>query len=417
MQILLKQILNKYRNSRDFNGLYFDSQFEDQKEEAIILTKQGLVQVVSEEDYPNPHIRPWASKRTLDKQVESLKNLTKDSYGVCLYPTPKALRQNKVRNKYSNEPYRYEMSQGKGTLELVYFRFDVLEQYRNDPRFDFDFDDFGVNISISTEAYLDAKESEEDKILIKHVGFSYDLSEYKALDMTTPIIRRICVFYGDLAKLSPAHQQHWKLHQVNKKDAAALKPHPLWWASQMGHFPDGVGPFLRFFSELEALNELHRRAFGITLFKSVDRPQEFGWILRPSQHEWDSFIHQADKLLSDNIKNSALDAMKAPKTNKDGERLGTLKRLAEAIYMRRIPKEVADQTLKPIFDIREERQKPAHQLTINIINKELIHKQVVLMSDTNYCLETLRRFWQQHPANRDWQEPEYLKENAKYYKM
>jgi len=39
-----------------------------------------------------------------------------------------------------------------------------------------------------------------------------------------------------------------------------LKPHPLWWMQQMGHFGDGIGPFERFMSELKAINELSERA-------------------------------------------------------------------------------------------------------------------------------------------------------------
>lgn len=413
---LLSQILNRYRTSRDFNGFYFDAEFTNFLDEAIRLTKEGLVQVVSDEDYPNPHIRPWPPKRTIQLQIESLKRLNKESCGVCLYPTPQALKKYRVRNKYTDQPYRYEMSQGKGTLELVYFRFDVLEQYRNDPRFEFDYDDFGVSISISTDSYLDKDEPEEDKILIKHLGFSYDLSKYKAEDSTTPILRRVCAFYGDLAKLSPTHQQRWRTYQ-EVKESPTLKPHPLWWAQQMGHRPDGIGPFFRFFSELKALNELHVSAFGMNLFRSINRPPGFGWILRPSQSEWDSFIHQLDKLLSDNLQTSALNAMKAPNTNVDGNNLGTLKRLSEALIMRKIPENVAVDTLKPLFDIRTARQKPAHKLINNIINNDLIHKQVSLIGDVNYCLETLRRFWQQHPANKGWEEPEYLEENAKYYRM
>jgi hypothetical protein len=69
----------------------------------------------------------------------------------------------------------------------------------------------------------------------------------------------------------------------------------------MGHWPDGVGPFDHLFLELKSLNYLWTGAFGEALFKSVDRPRDFGWILRPSQREWDEFIVQLDKLLSDNI--------------------------------------------------------------------------------------------------------------------
>jgi hypothetical protein len=95
----------------------------------------------------------------------------------------------------------------------------------------------------------------------------------------------------------------------------------------MGHFADGLGPFERFTFELRSLNELTTNAIGEPLFRTSERPREFGWILRPSQHEWDAFIHTLDKLLSENLRHDALDAAGAPKESDQGERLGTLNRL------------------------------------------------------------------------------------------
>lgn len=406
--------MSAYRESRDFNGLYFDAPNENVRKAAIELTLKGFVQVVSEEDYPNPYIRPWPSKRTIEQQVASLKSIG-DSFGVCLYPTPKALKEYPVRNKYSKQPYTYEMSMGRGTLELAYFRFDVLEGYRNDPKYDFDYDDFGASISISSDSYLDSNELEDDKILIQHIGFAYDFSKYNHKDKTTPLSRHVCMFYGYLAKLSPTHQQRWKTYEI--RNPSSIKSHPVWWAQQMGQWPEGIGPFFRFFAELKAINELHNMAFSTQLFKTIERPQEFGWILRPSQKEWDTFIHQLDKLISENVRTEALAAMKAPIQDKQGNKLGTLKRLAEAISMRNVPMQVVMEIMKPLFEVRAARQKPAHTLRVNTKDNQLTRKQVQLMEDINYSLECLRRFWQKHPLTKSWEEPDYLAESARKYVM
>src|ERR1700680_822788 len=71
---LFKRITDFYRASRDFNGLYFKSDNEEERETAIALVRDELVQVVeSEVDYPNPHIRPWPPRRSIDEQVESIR--------------------------------------------------------------------------------------------------------------------------------------------------------------------------------------------------------------------------------------------------------------------------------------------------------------------------------------------------------
>ena len=201
------------------------------------------------------------------------------------------------------------MAKCRGTLELAYFSFDVLEQYRNDPRFDFQFYDFGALVSIGDDAYLDADEPEHDKTGMGHIGFAYDLSQYDPYDPSSPIIRRVCAFYGDLAKLTSTHQQRWRTYQI--EDEGSLSPHPVWWQQQMGHWPDGIGPFERFFFEMETLNTLYEHAHSTPLLRTTERPREFGWLLRPSQREWDSFVQLLDKLLSENLRHEALDCRRA----------------------------------------------------------------------------------------------------------
>jgi len=64
---IFNRIVERYRNSRDFNGLHFLGETEGTRAAVIALVRDDLVQVVSEEDYPNPHIRPWPSRRSLDE--------------------------------------------------------------------------------------------------------------------------------------------------------------------------------------------------------------------------------------------------------------------------------------------------------------------------------------------------------------
>ena len=74
-----------------------------------------------------------------------------------------------------------------------------MEQYRNDPRFHFQFDDFGVSTGIGDDAYVDEAEPEHDKIIMSHIGFACDLSQYDRKDPSSPIIRRVCTVYRSLA--------------------------------------------------------------------------------------------------------------------------------------------------------------------------------------------------------------------------
>jgi hypothetical protein len=413
-QLLLDQVLNQYRTSGDFNGFYVGPKDSDLFDSAADLTQAGLVQVVSEKDYVNPHIRPWPSKRSLEDQIGSINDLATSEYGLCLYPTPKALEEHRVPDAYPDEPYRQAMADGRGTLELAFFRFDVLEQYRNDPRFEFSFSDSGCDAVVSDQVYRDDNESEHDKIIMDHIGFAYDLSGYDAEDVSSPIIRRVCAFYGDLAKLTPVHQRRWQTYEV---PADALNPHPVWWMQQMGHFGDGLGPFERVMAELKAINELSEQTLGEPLFANTERPREFGWILRPSQQEWDAFIHLLDKMLSENLRSKALTAAGAPRQNSEGQTLGTLNRLAALMEDKGIRSTLVEEVLAPFREVRSARSKPAHALRENIDDRSFVHRQVDLIGRVSQSLMQLRWWWQSQPPNREWEPPGYLADDATMYRM
>jgi hypothetical protein len=412
--LLLERVLDRYRTSGDFNGFLVRPKDGHLFNPAAALTQAGLLQVVSEEDYPNPHIRPWPSKRSLEDQVGSISKLATSDYGLCLYPTPKALEEHRVPDAHPDEPYRQAMADGRGTLELAYFRFDVLEQYRNDPRFEFSFSDSGCDAVVSDQVYRDDNESEHDKIIMDHIGFAYDLSGYDVEDVSSPIVRRVCAFYGDLAKLTPVHQRRWQTYEVS---ADGLNPHPLWWMQQMGHWADGLGPFERFMAELRAINELSERALGEPLFATTDRPREFGWILRPSQQEWDAFVQVLDKMISENLRSKALTAAGAPRQNSEGQSLGTLNRLAVLMEGRGIRAELVQELIAPLKEVRSARSKPAHALRENVGDGAFVHMQVDLIGRVTQSLVELRWWWQGHPANRDWEPPDYLADDATKYRM
>lgn len=399
---LLNDVIKFYLNSRDFNGLPLGPDAkESEVAEAIELTKQGLIQVMTSEDYLNPHIRPWQSRRSTDEQVESLMTL-KDAgeYGLaCLYPTHKAMKGVRLPKRYNDRPFEKELAKGTGVLELAYFTPDVLEFYRNDPRYECRIGDFSVYMSVSDDVYGDEGEPDKDKVSLEHAGFAYDLSDFDKNDINSQIVRRLAVFVGDLARLSPEHQQRWKTYRV---DEGAIRPHPTWFANQMGHWTDDIGPLQRLFVEMENINNLYQLAFGLNLFKNTDRPDELGWILRASQKEWDEQIHLLDKVLSENINHKALDAANVPKVDEHGKNMGSLQRLTKLMELTRLSPTMIESTMAPLREVRAARQKPAHAIRKNLNDKTFVHKQVDLLGRVSGSMIGLRMWLSSHPNADKW---------------
>jgi hypothetical protein len=132
-------------------------------------------------------------------------------------------------------------------------------------------------------------------------------------------------------------------------------------------------------------------------------------VLRTSQAEWDQFVLQADKLLSDNLNSKALDAMGAPKKGTDDRDMGTLNRLQWVLENRTTLNE--DQTrarLQSLRDVREARQKPAHALRQNVTDRTIIRKQRDLLAEISLSVEALRILLSHHPSNLSWTADELL---------
>lgn len=399
---LMGLIRDRYLGSGEFNGLHIrEDSVEPARAPAIELLRAGLIEVMTGADYMNIHIRPWPSRRSIEEQIQDINEVSRADYGVCLYPTAAGMKGVRLPSKLNGRPYARAMARGKGTLELAYFQFDVLEQYRNDSRFRFSFGDSSASMGLSDEAFEDEDVFERDHVGLNHIGFAYDLTRYDPEDADSPIERRVAVFYCDLITLTPEHQRRWQTYEV---DGANLEPHPLWWNGQMGRWPDGVGPFTRLFMELRNLNELAVLAFGEEMFRSTDRPAEMGWLLRPSQREWDDFVLQLDKLLSDNLRSEFFKAAGIESVDERGQRMGTLKRFERFLQSGGVAEDKARKIVSPMALVRNARQGPAHRIRANLTDRTFIHQQIELLREIYSALGATRHWLATHPRCGDWEE-------------
>lgn len=397
--------MHAYLGSADYNGLAVTALppgWDAQRLRALV--SDGLVQVVTDADYPNMHIKPWPSRRSVDDQIADIEAVLAATGYCCLYPTPTAMADWPLP-ALEGKPYELQVARGAGALELVHFEMAAFEPYRNDPRYHFQLDDFGFSFGIGDDAYFDTAEPDHDKIHTVRAGFSFEKAK---LDVGVQDLTRYgCAFLTDLWKMTPRHQERLRTWEV---DGTGLKPHPTWWRMQMGHWAEHIGPFEKILGEIEALNEIWTLAFGIPIFRTADRPREWGWVLRASTNEWDAFILATDKLLSENLLTAGLDAAGAPTSDEKGNHLGTLARF-ERLIIKRTTVAAADvrDAFRPLRDVRKQRQKPAHATAEPLTDRTVFEKQRKLLADIAVSLQATRRLLQRHPKVRaaGW-EPSHL---------
>jgi hypothetical protein len=411
LKSLAKDVVAFYLESRDFNGLPVRQDFAYDRVEAEKLITTGELEVIAEDDFLNPHIRPWPSRRSLLEQVGSLGSALEGGSTACLYPTRQLLLMHLPLGLFKDAPYSRRMAEGSGALELAYFSLDVLEPYRNDPRYHFRYWDFGIDLGIADEAFEDETTPVRDHVSMK-AGFAYSFPS----GTTGPIVRRGSAFLTDLAALTPEHQRRWSSYELSPEESRDLRPHPQWWGAQMGSWPDGIGPFEKLTGELAIVNDLFHAAFAEHLFRNTTRPDDFGWVLRPSQAEWDHFVMSLDKLLSENLRSEALDRLGAPTVSPQGVRYGTLARLELGLSnSTSTPAGEIRSFSEPFRDVRAARQKPAHALRKNVTDVNLVRKQRDLLVAVVESVVALRMLLMTHPANSTYAIAEHF--DKPYYRL
>lgn len=397
---LLSAVIDQYLNSGEFNGLAVGESARSHTN-AEKLIRDGLVQLVTSTDYLNTHIRPWV-RHDVDRQATELTRVAEGTLTGCLYPTPRALEAHAPALTYTH-PYRDRMTMGGGTLELAFFDLAALEGYVNDPNFTFEFGDDGFRFSTAPDS-----DNRDDELLSLEAGYAYDHTvDYRGDDA---IRRYWTAFLCDLVDLPARHQTRLSTFE---RDGENLLPHPDWWHRLIGgRWLDHIGPFTKILFELKAINELWNIAFDADLFATIDRPRAWGWVLRPTTGSWNEFIHFTDKLLSENLQPKGLDAAGAPKTDANGNNIGTLGRLQELIVARSRTVTIDDVrgVLGPLRQVRKERQAPAHKIADTATEALVVNRQRDLLRDIAYSLSAIRAFVQTHPAVRSagWEPPDYL---------
>lgn len=395
---LYKVVEEKYFSSGDFNGMplygledLFDIETADFK---AILRKAIEDEVITARVDGNPHIRAF-SKIPKDKILESFDS-AKYPGQICLYPHGNKLVGSQYLEKYSEAPFELELARGAGQLDFRTFDLSVLEYYRNDPRYLYETDFIHGQICIADEYFESDSVPEHDQILLQTFGFAYD----------DDLNRYVAVFLRYLGKLSQEHQKVWAAKEVKGK----ISLHPDYYASSIqGSWGSRMSIFLAFVEELEIINKMSDLIGKPHLFRnsySGDRPKEFGFLLRPTESEFNNFMLLLDKMMSDNINKKFFEddvAVEIEEERDDGKIVvrpkGTIQILESWInkFFNPIDPAPLENMLATFKKVRNLRQKPAHKVNIDSFDQSIFKKQRAIVIEAFTAVRMLRMMLDNHP--------------------
>lgn len=415
---VLEEITNFYLNSRDFNGIpatdlaaKFGGNWRGLREVLRNLIEEDLVGLICGDVEINPHI----IRLGFEPKEAQIKKLASDKfYESCIYPRPKHLEVVVDRSRYDGEPYKLCLALGEPQLAYRSFDLVVLEFYRNDPRYFYESNDISGFISVKDKYYRSGRMEERDQVLLQSFGFSYDQDFNRA----------VAVYLRYLADLSPEHQQIWKAKELT----GDYRLHPDYFRTTIiGDWGECVPIFDAFILELWIINQMAGAMGRPPLFRQdfgkygENKPKKFGFLIRPTLEEFNSFVLLLDKVLSDNI-NKEFFRNEVPYVTeierKDGkiqvQNRGTLQILDHWVrkYFRTEHWEPWDESIEILRKIRKMRQKPAHAIDENIFDQQYFKDQRELIINAYTAIRTLRMMLENHPAVKaaDIEIPDWLRE-------
>ena len=416
---LRKLCRRQYLTSPDFNGLPVRDVLDPNKESTRSFLRsavaKGELRVALSELSTNPHI----IRLDLPDTQATLKALeSANLHDAVLYPVPEDLAEHVDRSEYSGNPYGLELALGEPQLSLCFFDLDVLERYRNDPRYVYRNDDIRGSISIRDAHVDDDAVLDRDKTFLQSFGIAYGPE-----DERLPVI---CVFRRYLADLSAEHQQVWKSREL----AETCLVHPDYYRNSIcGEFGEFVSLYDALLLEIQTINFMCDAIGWPPLFRSAfeaGRPRHFGMLLRPTAREYAEFVQTLDKILSDNINHKFFRGrvdLEAETERADGkvvaQRKGTIALLRDWIekHFRTDDPEPIERAIQTLREIRALRGRPAHRITEDVFDRRLLLEQRKLLARAYGAVRLIRLVLANHPGAHAVEIPELVRTGERLWPL
>lgn len=304
-----KLVFSFFCDSSDYNGIplrQVSQALSLDYEESIDLIKELVKsEIISIQSSTNPHIigfRHYPAKSQLEilEQAKSVKvekqllgNFTiaveQTEYPICLYPTPKFAKENRDVDKYGYAKYSVELALSEPQMSFRFFEIDILERYSNEPRFDFEFNDFSGQISCKYDDEGNPILRHEDQIFLKSFGLGFDSCG----------TRVVAVMLCYLGKLSSEHQVAWSAKEIPYTDCKVLEDY--FNNLILGQWITSKSVFTALIDEVNAIYKLTESIFGVPLFhKSLDgehRPKNFTFFFSPTSKNYYDFAEVSPEIL------------------------------------------------------------------------------------------------------------------------
>jgi hypothetical protein len=414
--LLLARIIESYRRQIDdetFNGIKLQEINHGVPDDTLrtaicTLVTDRKIDIICPETQLNPHIKRHPPQ-PVDTQLQHLN--VGEKYHTCLYPTEEVIKTEYDLTSFGAKPFTGMLAKGRPQLDPIFFEIGVLDRYRMDPRYLFQFHEYSGSLSMRSPSDKTGPIPERDQTSIQTFGLGLD-------EANNP---HVCVFLRYLPQLSSEHQRHWESFTSNEPARMHVNYYK---SSYLGEFYENNSAIAAIRLALESINAICRQVWGARLFiNAVPKNVHYNLspFMRPSKADYLSFVHELDKLVSDNIDAAFFEGkvdryFSTSRQNGAVERTlkGTLTMLDEWLFSGHIGwqdvKEARREIIEPLRRIRRDRQQSAHAVIENSFDVQFTSMRREDLGDTAFALGNIAHALRKHPQSPTLALPNWFKE-------
>lgn len=380
---LLTQILEYYlHESRDFNGLPSSQMKNYDKEEIIKLITDDKIEIISENDANNPHIKGFDFKIPLNTQCTYIN----ENKHFVAYPTKNYLKSLPVTEE---RPFTKMLCLGEHQLQFIYFELEILSTYYENPMYHIWDVGYRGKISISDRYYDDNNDEALHSELIENYSLAYKKGKGNKE-------RYVGLLLCDLMKLNKKGQFKFYPYLLDNQEEYYTHENSIK-NLILGEFADNVWIYDALLEEMQIINQMCDKIGLSPLFKNpltkddrLNQNLNYHNIVIPTWKNYYNFVLDLDKIIIQSISSSTftkpvMGFLSVSVPEKDKTNPKTLNLFEEWIGLNMKFPDGGElfkvDCINSLRKIRKERQTPAHKLEENAYDIDLFSKQNELIID------------------------------------
>ena len=402
------QIVSHYLTSGDYNGLPLSRLASDLgadkkslQEVVVPLVRAGRISLPSPYQ-TNPLVKFFHSP--VEEQLMWFDEW--QSRPICLYPTAVSVADSIDLSKYDDWPFSKFMVLAYPKGRPVAFLIDVLDSYQDDPRYEFRFSGFSGWVR-TQDSSPDQLEGPDRTNLT--FGLGYDDQGNRVV--VVPLYR--------LDRLPGKQQRIWK-EFLAKGPVTVSEDYVT--AAIDGQPVTANSVYDAIVLEQVEINKLFELMGRSPLFRDTyeeKRPPQFSFFVKPTQGNYDEFVHLLDKMLSDNMNIASFDGdierqerITISVSEFELRHKASISMLDEWLSLRypTAPPEVRLEIIKPLREVRSLRQKPAHKIGQDVYDRKFYTLQDELIWKVYKALHNLRCLLATDPSASSYEAPYWIRE-------